>query len=94
MTNDQLGEAAECLKAMAHPQRLRILQMLLHRRFTVGEIAEACAVPSPVAVTLPFVSIESTEASEVAQLNLSTGIFSPAGERAMAVACASCPAMR
>lgn len=51
MTNEQLAEATECLKAMAHPQRLRILQMLLHQRYTVGEIAGACDVPSPVAST-------------------------------------------
>ena len=51
MTNDQLAEAAESLKAMAHPQRLKILQMLIHQRYTVGEIAQACSVPSPVAST-------------------------------------------
>ncbi len=35
-----LGQAAECLKTLAHPHRLRMVQMLLRGRFTVGELAE------------------------------------------------------
>jgi ArsR family transcriptional regulator, zinc-responsive transcriptional repressor len=46
---DALLEAAECLKALAHPHRLRMLQMLLQGRFTVGELAEACGIPSHMA---------------------------------------------
>ncbi len=42
-------DAAECLKALAHPVRLRIVQMLLHGQFTVGELAEDCQVPDNVA---------------------------------------------
>lgn len=42
---DALRNAAECLKALAHPHRLRIVQMLLQREFTVGELAEACELP-------------------------------------------------
>ena len=34
------AEAAECLKTLAHPVRLRIVQLLLHGRYTVGELAE------------------------------------------------------
>ena len=41
-----LGHAAECLRTLAHPHRLRIVQMLLQGRFTVGEVAEACEIPS------------------------------------------------
>ena len=41
--------AAECLKTLAHPVRLRMVQLLLHGRYTVGEIAEDCEVPSNVA---------------------------------------------
>ena len=44
-----LGEAAECLKTLAHPHRLRIVQMLLRGRYTVGELAQACAIPSHMA---------------------------------------------
>ena len=43
------AQAAECLKAMAHPVRLRIVQLLLHGRYTVGELAEDCEIPDNVA---------------------------------------------
>ena len=43
------AEAAECLKALAHPARLRMVQLLLHGRYTVGELAEDCGVPDNVA---------------------------------------------
>lgn len=46
---DGLARAAECLRTLAHPHRLRMVQMLLQGRFTVGELAEACSVPSQVA---------------------------------------------
>jgi ArsR family transcriptional regulator, zinc-responsive transcriptional repressor len=49
MPLDALSEAAECLKALAHPHRLRMLQMLLQGRYTVGELAEACGIPSHMA---------------------------------------------
>ncbi|MGY8769900.1 MAG: ArsR/SmtB family transcription factor [Pirellulales bacterium] len=44
-----LAQAAECLKILAHPHRLRIIQMLLRDRYTVGELAEACEIPSHMA---------------------------------------------
>ena len=44
-----LTEAAECLKTLAHPHRLRMVQMLLGGRYTVGELAEACEIPSHMA---------------------------------------------
>lgn len=44
-----LSQAAECLKTLAHPHRLRMIQMLLRGRFTVGELAEACEIASPMA---------------------------------------------
>jgi DNA-binding transcriptional ArsR family regulator len=46
---DTLAEAAECLKTLAHPHRLRMVQMLLRGRYTVGELAEACGIPSHMA---------------------------------------------
>ena len=46
---DALAEAAECLRTLAHPHRLRIVQMLLEGRYTVGELAEACGIPSHMA---------------------------------------------
>lgn len=44
-----LARAAECLKTLAHPVRLRIVQLLLHGRYTVGQLAEDCGVPDNVA---------------------------------------------
>ena len=46
---EALGHSAECLRTLAHPHRLRIVQMLLGGRYTVGELAEACGIPSHMA---------------------------------------------
>ena len=46
---DALGEAAECLRTLAHPHRLRMVQMLLQGDYTVSELAEACELPSAMA---------------------------------------------
>ena len=46
---DALTQAAECLKTLAHPHRLRMVQLLLQGRYTVGELAEACGIPSHMA---------------------------------------------
>jgi len=46
---EALGEAAECLRTLAHPIRLRMVQMLLSGKYTVGELAEACEIPSHMA---------------------------------------------
>ncbi|MCA9100102.1 MAG: ArsR family transcriptional regulator, partial [Planctomycetales bacterium] len=42
---EALSQAADCLRILAHPVRLRIVQLLLHGRYTVGEIATDCEVP-------------------------------------------------
>ncbi|MHC5001985.1 MAG: ArsR/SmtB family transcription factor [Planctomycetota bacterium] len=49
LATEALEQAAECLRTLAHPHRLRIVQMLLQDRYTVGELAEACAIPSNLA---------------------------------------------
>ena len=41
--------AADCLRTLAHPHRLRIIQLLLEGRYTVGELAEKCGLPSHMA---------------------------------------------
>jgi DNA-binding transcriptional ArsR family regulator len=41
-------DAAECLRTLAHPVRLRIVQLLLHGRYTVGELAEDCGIQDNV----------------------------------------------
>lgn len=46
---DALTLAAECLKTLAHPHRLRMVQMLLQGRYTVGELADSCGIPSHMA---------------------------------------------
>ena len=38
--------AAECLKVMAHPVRLRIVDILMQGEFPVQQIAELCNLPS------------------------------------------------
>jgi ArsR family transcriptional regulator, zinc-responsive transcriptional repressor len=43
------AQAAECLKALAHPVRLRFVQMLLHGQYTVGELAADAEVQDNVA---------------------------------------------
>ncbi|MBX3444866.1 MAG: helix-turn-helix transcriptional regulator [Planctomyces sp.] len=50
LTNlEALSQAAECLRILAHPHRLRMIQMLLQGDYTVGELAEACELPSAMA---------------------------------------------
>jgi len=44
-----LGQAAECLRTLAHPHRLRMIQMLVRGDYTVSELAEACNLPSAMA---------------------------------------------
>jgi DNA-binding transcriptional ArsR family regulator len=46
---EALGQAAECLRTLAHPHRLRMVQMLLQGDHTVGELADACGLPSAMA---------------------------------------------
>lgn len=46
---EALGRAAECLRVLAHPHRLRMIQMLLAGEYTVGELAEACELPTAMA---------------------------------------------
>ena len=46
---DGLAQAAECLRTLAHPVRLRMVQLLLQQERTVGELAEACSLPSHMA---------------------------------------------
>lgn len=46
---ETLAQAADCLRALAHPVRIRMSQLLLHDRYTVGELAENCGVLENVA---------------------------------------------
>ena len=46
---EALEQAAECLRTLSHPHRLRMVQMMLQDRFTVGALAQACGIPSHMA---------------------------------------------
>lgn len=46
---DALWQAAECLRVLAHPHRLRMIQMLLSGKHAVGELAESCELPTAMA---------------------------------------------
>jgi DNA-binding transcriptional ArsR family regulator len=49
MSIESLELAAECLRVLAHPHRLRMIEMLLQGTFSVGELARACGIPSQMA---------------------------------------------
>jgi len=42
LPDEAFESAAECLKVMAHPVRLKIVNVLMQGEFAVHEIAEAC----------------------------------------------------
>lgn len=44
-----LESAAECLRTIAHPCRLRMIEILLKEERPVGELAKACNIPSNMA---------------------------------------------
>lgn len=45
---DALSKAAECLRILAHPHRLQIVQLLLTGDdYTVNDIAETCELAQP-----------------------------------------------
>jgi len=46
---DKLTKAAECLKVIAHPVRLRIVDALIHGELAVFEVAEISGVSPPQA---------------------------------------------
>jgi len=46
--DDALQQAAECLRILAHPHRIRMVQLLLgDKRYTVGELSEICKISQP-----------------------------------------------
>ncbi len=47
MPIDYLRSASESLKCMAHPHRLRIIEILLTGEFTVDAIARLCSLSQP-----------------------------------------------
>ena len=49
LSYEVLEKAATCLKIIAHPVRLRMIELLLEKEYTVGELAEICEVRQNVA---------------------------------------------
>ena len=49
MDFELLETAADCLRVMAHPVRLRIVNILMQGEFAVHEIAALCDVPPNIA---------------------------------------------
>ena len=45
MPMDELLRAAECLKLMAHPARIRIAELLVKQKLAVNTIAACCEIP-------------------------------------------------
>ncbi|MGR3318586.1 MAG: ArsR/SmtB family transcription factor [Candidatus Anammoxibacter sp.] len=48
---DYMQKSAEVLKSIAHPQRLRIIELLMSGEFTVGEISEWCELGQSITST-------------------------------------------
>ena len=46
MNMQDLQKTSESLKVMAHPLRLKMIQILCGRPVSVGELAGACEIPS------------------------------------------------
>lgn len=46
MEMELLDEACECLRVMAHPLRLRIVEILMQEELPVHRIAELCNLPA------------------------------------------------
>ncbi len=44
LSHSTLEDAAECLKVLGHPVRLRIVDILMQGEFPVGRIAELCDI--------------------------------------------------
>jgi DNA-binding transcriptional ArsR family regulator len=49
LDREALREASEYLRALGHPVRIRMVQMLLDGEYTVGGLARACQIPSHMA---------------------------------------------
>jgi DNA-binding transcriptional ArsR family regulator len=45
LTPEALEKAAGCLRTLAHPARLRMIEILLGGQHTVGELADECGIP-------------------------------------------------
>lgn len=51
LSSAALKQAANCLRILSHPVRLEIIQLLLEKERSVGEISKVCRIPHNVAST-------------------------------------------
>jgi DNA-binding transcriptional ArsR family regulator len=51
LSPEALASAAHCLRTLAHPARIRIVELLLADQLTVGELAGLCNLTPAVAST-------------------------------------------
>jgi DNA-binding transcriptional ArsR family regulator len=49
LDREALRKASEYLRALGHPVRIRMVQMLLDGQYTVGELASVCQIRSHMA---------------------------------------------
>ncbi|MGE4619808.1 MAG: metalloregulator ArsR/SmtB family transcription factor [Planctomycetota bacterium] len=47
--SQHLEKASDCLRTIAHPVRLRMVQLLMRGRYSVGELASSCKVQNHMA---------------------------------------------
>lgn len=48
-SSGHLEKVSECLRTIAHPVRLRMVQLLMRGRYSVGELAVSCSVQNHMA---------------------------------------------
>ena len=67
LPDEAFEEAAECLRIMAHPVRLKMVSLLMQGRFAVHELAELCGTSpepdlrAPAAPQGPRAALQSPE---------------------------------
>lgn len=49
LTSEGYEQASQCLRTLSHPVRLQMVELMLHGRHTVTELAEICGVQQHVA---------------------------------------------
>ena len=47
--SNRLEKVSDCLRTIAHPVRLRMVQLLMRGRYSVGELASSCRVQNHMA---------------------------------------------
>ena len=72
LPDDLLEQAAKVLRVLAHPDRMRMVELLLIDRYSVGELAEEVGL-SPAATSQHLNQIGSLGVLEINHLGVATG---------------------